>query len=106
MLATVAARIDDRRRDVDTVARLGRDTFALLLEGANRAGIRRVAEELIERIRRPLVSDGVHVSVGACIGAAWTDTHAVTADGVLMAAADALYRAKCAGACSFEEVQI
>ena len=107
LLAELAERLRSAVRDIDTVARMGGDEFAIiqpLIEHQDASSL--FAERLLHLIKEPFDIDGVPCSVGLSIGIAHYPDHAATADGLLRNADTALYRAKAEGrgvACVFEE---
>lgn len=69
LLRQVAARLKDNLRDVDTVARLGADEFAILVEGMRvSADISTVAEKLTEAFAAPFEVIGHEVVAVPSIG--------------------------------------
>ena len=98
VLVAAAALLRRHARDVDTVARMGGEEFALLLPGTDRDGACRVAERMLAAFRALAVEvDGVVIRVSASIGIA-VSTHAGEDDPLLFQQADrALYQAKAGG---------
>lgn len=97
LLGAVALRLQATVREMDTVARMGGDEFAVLqaaVEGPAQAG--RLAERLIAALAEPFTVGGHVVHTGASVGVACVGD---AADAVnLMEQADmALYRAKAQG---------
>ena len=93
VLMHVANALREAKRSEDSAARWGGDEFAILLEGADATSARRVAENVVARVKAKPVAFtrglSVTVTVGACT--AW---HA-NPDADLFAAADrALYEGK------------
>jgi diguanylate cyclase (GGDEF)-like protein len=78
-----------------TVARLGGDEFAVLLGSVtDAAAVGRLADRITERLREPVVNEGVRLAVQASIGIAFSGDHDATTDTLLQRADIALYRAK------------
>ncbi len=95
LLRAVAGRILGCLRTGDTAARFGGDEFAVLLEGArSAASAERVADRVIEAVRRPFQIAGKTVLVGASIGIAYGDDGVEGADELLRNADLAMYQAK------------
>ncbi|MCH9701372.1 MAG: bifunctional diguanylate cyclase/phosphodiesterase [Actinomycetia bacterium] len=94
LLVGVGERLAESVPDNDTVARLDRDTFAVLLEGKEAES--RVAQRVVEAFDLPFVIDGeellVRPSVGLAVAA--RDGSAVTADELLRQADVAMHAAK------------
>jgi diguanylate cyclase (GGDEF)-like protein len=93
VLMHVANALRDAKRSEDSAARWGGDEFAILLDGADTTSARRVAENVLARVKAKPVAFtrglAVTVTVGACT--AWR----VNPDADLFAEADrALYGAK------------
>jgi diguanylate cyclase (GGDEF)-like protein len=82
-LVELAAALTRELRDIDTVARIGGDEFAVLLPGTGVAGASATAERLA-------VQAGVAISVGAAVHG----VHGLTIDELARAADAALYEAK------------
>ncbi|MBV8916230.1 MAG: diguanylate cyclase, partial [Acetobacteraceae bacterium] len=107
LLVQVASRLRGAVREVDTVARMGGDEFAIIqpfLEHPNSSA--RLAERVLHLIREPFDIDGTQCSVGVSIGIAHYPQHAANAGDLLRNADTALYRAKADGRglyCLFEE---
>ncbi len=107
LLIQVAARLRGAVRDIDTVARMGGDEFAIiqpLIDQPNSSS--RLAERVLHLIRQPFDIDGTQCSVGVSIGIAQYPDHAANADDLLRHADIALYRAKADGRgvyCVFEQ---
>ena len=98
LLIAVSKRLSDCVRDEDTVARIGGDEFAVLVENlAGEAEVRIVAERVKEAFRDPIVIDGRELAVAASIGIALSEAGTETADDLLRNADLAMYRAKAAG---------
>lgn len=104
LLQAIAHRVTASIRKSDTFARLGGDEFALILEGQMELAPDALAagEKLCEQIRQPYtLESGIHVEIGASIGAAFYPDHAAKAADpreALIAASDAaMYRAKKSG---------
>lgn len=97
LLKIVGARLSSVVREQDIVGRLGGDEFVVLLESAEgEAQPARVAERVIENLRRPAtLDDGKVVSVSASVGIAMGPRRSV--DELLRDADLALYAAKAAG---------
>ncbi|GAC1337506.1 MAG: EAL domain-containing protein [Acetobacteraceae bacterium] len=98
LLVQVADRLRTAVRDVDTVARMGGDEFAIiqpLIERPNSSA--RLAQRVLELIREPFYIDGSLCSVGVSIGISHYPDHATTASDLLRNADTALYRAKADG---------
>ncbi|HMC09480.1 MAG TPA: EAL domain-containing protein, partial [Actinomycetota bacterium] len=94
LLVAVADRFRDALRPEDTVARMGGDEFAVLIEEAWAAGS--VADHLRAALARPIEVQGRKLAVTASMGIASGDGHASQED--LLRNADlAMYRAKTAG---------
>jgi diguanylate cyclase (GGDEF)-like protein len=95
VLREVASRLNAiARRDI-TVARLGGDEFAVLLSNVpNAAAVNEFASEFAERLRQPVVVDGVRLGVQASIGIALAPQDADSFETLLKRADIALYRAK------------
>ena len=68
LLVTAAERICATARQGDTVARIGGDEFAVLMEDADALAAREVAERLLEALAVPVPVNGTAHSVRASIG--------------------------------------
>jgi diguanylate cyclase (GGDEF)-like protein/PAS domain S-box-containing protein len=99
VLKAVAGALSARLRENDVLARLGGDEFAVFLPGIDAAGARRVAEELLERIRKERVpASGQTVGTTVSLGVAMLDADpGLDADRLLMQADTAMYEVKYAG---------
>jgi len=95
LLKLVAERLSAIVRPADTVARMGGDEFALLLEdlgSEEEAGA--VAERAVEALRAPFPLAGRSVTISGSIGVALRTTPDATADALLNEADTAMYEAK------------
>lgn len=99
VLKAVTKRLQQRCRTEDTLARLGGDEFLLVLEQLGSAArAERIAEELLELLRQPLIlADGREVFVGASIGVAVHPGDGVTGDELVRNADATMYLAKTRG---------
>ena len=101
LLCDVTARLSERRRDSDLLARQGGDEFLLLLTDLDRLGAEqtavRVADGLLRSLTRPFVVHGAEFHIGASVGVALYPKDA-TEPGELQRHADAaMYQAKADG---------
>jgi diguanylate cyclase (GGDEF)-like protein len=95
ILASLAERLDLSTREVDTIARLGGDDFALLMEGEGaHEGAIQAAERLFECLKNPFQFTGLDVTLTASIGIVLGEGRYQSAQEVLRDAETAMYRAK------------
>jgi diguanylate cyclase (GGDEF)-like protein len=98
LLIAVSQRLAKCVRAEDTVARLGSDEFAVLVENLNGdAEVRVVADRVKNAFRDPIVIDGRELVVAASTGIALSEAGTESADDLLRNADMAMYRAKAAG---------
>jgi len=98
LLIAVSQRLAKCVRAEDTVARLGSDEFAVLVESLNGdAEVRVVADRVKNAFRDPIVIDGRELVVAASTGIALSEAGMESADDLLRNADMAMYRAKAAG---------
>jgi diguanylate cyclase (GGDEF)-like protein len=100
LLTAVAGRLNAQVRDVDTVARIGGDEFAVLLAESDESAASRVAQRVVDALAEPYSLGGQQLVVPGSIGFAVTSDVGHGADPallgvVLQRAADAaMYQAK------------
>ncbi|HVU03501.1 MAG TPA: EAL domain-containing protein [Polyangiaceae bacterium] len=98
LLVEVAHRLTGSTRVEDTVARIGGDEFAVLLEDlADVDGARRVAQRMLNAFATSIVIDGNTLPVTPSIGVGVYPTDAGNASELMRRADAALYQAKGAG---------
>jgi diguanylate cyclase (GGDEF)-like protein len=101
LLKEVAGRIKRRVRESDTVARIGGDEFAIILEDLSDAqDAAPVAQDILDRLSEPLVLDGYEIPLTASIGIAIRPPS--EGDRLLKDADTAMYRAKERGRNTYE----
>ncbi len=87
--------LQQKRPEMDTVARFGGDEFGVLLIGiVDRAGVVAIAEEISQAISQPFVLAGHSICTNASIGIVWGDRSYVAAEHLLRDADVAMYQAK------------
>jgi diguanylate cyclase (GGDEF)-like protein len=102
LLQAVAQRLQASIRTTDILARLGGDEFALLLPGAsNRASPERVAQRIVDAIRKPFQINDHKIQISVSVGIAMAPQDGADADELLVAADMALYAAKSGGRTTF-----
>ncbi len=102
LLVAVGHRLQASGRSIDTVARIGGDEFAILLEDdAQTAGARTVAERVLAVLTTPFQVRGREVFVRASIGIAIA-VAGTTTDELLRNADAAMYAAKRGGKARYE----
>jgi diguanylate cyclase (GGDEF)-like protein/PAS domain S-box-containing protein len=94
VLAEMGHRFDGLLRAGDTVARVGGDQFAVLMEGATLEEAREATERLLDVISAPMLLDGVTVQINASIGITQAVPGEVNAEEALRNADLAMYWAK------------
>ncbi|WP_319951823.1 putative bifunctional diguanylate cyclase/phosphodiesterase [Caldinitratiruptor microaerophilus] len=98
LLKNVAALLQRRLREADTIGRLGGDEFAILLPQTDAGQAEVVAQDLVETLRaQVMVVSGHPVRVTASIGIAVFPQHGTTAEELLARADTAMYEAKESG---------
>lgn len=99
VLRETGRRLQEAVRDGDIVARYGGDEFVVVCEVADPATAHEIAERLRESVQRPFRVAGSIVNVGASIGVALAASHraGLSADQLVRAADQAMYRAKSRG---------
>jgi diguanylate cyclase (GGDEF)-like protein len=98
VLRATAARLKASVREVDTVARLAGDEFAVLLEGIERKeDVMPTFERISAAFEQPLPLAGRDLFVTASIGIALGPEDGATPESLLVAADTAMYRAKARG---------
>jgi diguanylate cyclase (GGDEF)-like protein len=103
LLRTVAHRLTHTVREVDTVARLSGDEFAILLDSVhNEAEVAAAADRVLRAIDEPLQIDGDRFTVTASVGIAIQSNADDTGAQLLKAADAAMYRAKGLGGNRFQ----
>jgi diguanylate cyclase (GGDEF)-like protein len=97
VLTTVAERIGEITRSVDTIARLGGDEFTVLQdigEGDSAGNAGSLAERLITGLSAPMTIESLQLEVGASIGIALYPEDGASAEDLMRNVDLALYRAK------------
>lgn len=103
ILAAVAERLLGTVRVNDTVARMGGDEFAILLEDVSqREAVEGVARRIVADLGAPVALAGGPTSVGVSIGISYSSGGAGDAEAIVRDADLAMYRAKDAGGSRFE----
>lgn len=99
LLAALASRLSDQLGQMDTLARMGGDEFAVLIEDLPSAKSAEVlAQRIAKNISQPLqLTQGAEVRVGVTMGISVFPDHGQSADSLLQNADAALYRAKADG---------
>ncbi|MCW2645799.1 MAG: hypothetical protein JWP07_1908 [Pseudonocardiales bacterium] len=99
VLVTVAKRLRSVMRPGDTIARLGSDEFAVLLDVVAHPGVPAIAaERMLAVLREPIQVAHHTVRISASIGIAFSDASRTdTPTGILADADAAMYAAKAAG---------
>ena len=95
VLQRVARVLLEGKRQIDTVARVGGEEFALILPDTDEEGALMVAERLRTAMQEQFAGDPVPITVS--FGIALHPRHGETASALLRAADEALYGAKDAG---------
>ncbi len=93
LLRDLGGRLRDALRPRELAARIGDDTFAVVLLGLQGQGLRSRVASLLDAVRRPAFVAGGEISVTACAGYALAGAGAV-ADVLLRQADAALVRAR------------
>ena len=103
VLNSVAARLLNRVRASDTVARVGGDEFVVILDdvGENENAAQ-IAKQMIDTLTAPIEVGGEKCKVGASIGIAMYPEDADTASSLLACADEAMYRVKTSGRNGYE----
>lgn len=98
LLIKVAARLNECVRATDTVARIGGDEFAILLEQATSlAAVEGVAQRIVEHLGGPfLLASGI-ASIGASVGIAFSKATGQSVAQLMKSADAAMYVAKKSG---------
>ncbi len=96
VLRTTAKRLLACVRDVDTVARMGGDEFAIVLGGIEKqSDVTKVAEKIIKTLNDPIhVHDGRDCRIGVSIGIAISPDDGAEIDSLMSAADSAMYSSK------------
>jgi diguanylate cyclase (GGDEF)-like protein len=94
LLQQVAARLRSKLRDIDTVARMGGDEFAILLPAVNDKHATMAARMLLQALRTPFRIEEQSLDTGASIGIALYPDHGVDANILIQRADVAMYSAK------------
>ncbi|HXC18068.1 MAG TPA: EAL domain-containing protein [Holophagaceae bacterium] len=98
LLRLVAQRLASGVRASDTLARMGGDEFAIVLqEVRDTPSTARVAEKLLESLRLPFQVEGRDLRISASIGVAFFPGDGTDAETLLRHADVAMYRAKASG---------
>jgi diguanylate cyclase (GGDEF)-like protein/PAS domain S-box-containing protein len=101
LLIAVADRLCGLVRPGDTVAHIGGDEFAMLLDGAGTEELIAVAQRILGAFHTPLIAGGSEIFVSASVGGA-VSSAGRTVDELLRDADLAMYSAKTAGKNRFE----
>ncbi|HET7273979.1 MAG TPA: EAL domain-containing protein [Longimicrobiaceae bacterium] len=103
LLIEVASRLRSSMRPEDTIARIGGDEFAILLEGiAESADATRVAQRIQQDLATPIQAGGYEASASASIGIVLGTAGYETPEQLLRDADTAMYRAKSTGRGRYE----
>ena len=100
VLKVVAQRLRGCVRDVDTVARIGGDEFAVVLDGVETPSeAAKIAQKILNTLSTPMHLPGInndahHASIGASIGIAFYPEHGTGIDTLIAAADVAMYESK------------
>jgi diguanylate cyclase (GGDEF)-like protein/PAS domain S-box-containing protein len=98
LLKQVADRLKSCSRENDSVARIGGDEFAILVQGFSTLDdVAVLARRLLDTLSKPFVVDGREIFVGTSIGIAAHPTDGADSDSLFKASSLALARAKDAG---------
>jgi len=95
VLREVAERIRTCVRDSDTVARIGGDEFAVILDRIGHNGdAAHIADAILQAMAAPFTAKDVECAIGASIGVSFYPEHGEHGDLLLAAADRAMYEAK------------
>jgi diguanylate cyclase (GGDEF)-like protein len=94
LLRQMALRLRSCLREVDTVARLAGDEFAVLLPGADARVATELGERVLDGLHRSFLLHDVTVDVEASIGVALAPAHGDTVEAIMRSADVAMYSAK------------
>jgi diguanylate cyclase (GGDEF)-like protein len=98
VLALVASRMREIARDVDVVARMGGDEFAILQYQVTRADAAQgLAHRILEGVGQVMEIESHRLRVGASIGIALYPAAGLDADALVRSADVAMYAAKASG---------
>jgi diguanylate cyclase (GGDEF)-like protein/PAS domain S-box-containing protein len=102
VLTEVARRLSECVRGADTVARMGGDEFAILLERAVEHDVGLIAQRIKHWSQQPMEIDGQNVVVEGSVGVAWGHASGLDAEELLCNADLAMYAAKASGKGSYQ----